>query len=363
MTEKPRFLFKAWRGAYADNPRAVSEALGEFLPHARQCWASDGQSHIPEEFARRRFHSPGYFTELMRTDVLISNDLTVRFPPRRKPLLYLQTWHGTPLKRIGWDASAGPYALSDWYLRKQDADVARWDLLISPSSEVTAILRNAFRYSGRVIECGYPRNDVLAGDVVEPRRALVRRRLGLADDTRTILYAPTWRAHSRAGARPRVDHPFMDAAFLAALPDDVVVLARLHPLDVAAGEQFQENARLIDLGRYPDVQDLLAVADVLVTDYSSLVFDFAITGRPMVLYAYDLHRYQDQERGFYFDYEATAPGAVVGSRVELIDALLAALNGQHDDPDRVALFRQRFCANEDGRATTRLITAILEMVA
>jgi CDP-glycerol glycerophosphotransferase len=144
-----------------------------------------------------------------------------------------------------------------------------------------------------------------------------------------------------------------------ALGGDHVILLRTHFNVRDPLRESSEQAGLLDVTRYPDIADLYLISDVLVTDYSSAMFDFAVTGRPMLFFTYDLENYRDQLRGFYFDFEAQAPGPLLRSTAEVIDALR--------DIDQVAkshsaaydAFTSRFCALDDGQAARRVVDRLL----
>ena len=233
---------------------------------------------------------------------------------------------------------------------------APWDAPGTPGPAGTQLLRSAFRYTGTVLETGYPRNDVLHAPDRDARRARVRAALGIADGTTAVLYAPTYRDDE---AVPGVDAPLgLDVAALAErLGEGAVLLLRLHHY---MGHQRRpaSGGRVRDVSGHPDISELYLAADVLVTDYSSSMFDFAVTGRPIVLYAYDLERYENRLRGFTFDLRTEGPGPVLLDQGSLTEALLdlPAVAAAH--ADSYARFVERWCALEDGHAGERVLAAV-----
>ena len=172
-----------------------------------------------------------------------------------------------------------------------------------------------------------------------------------------MLYAPTWR--DAEGYDTSLDVPVrleLDR-FGDALGDDHVLLLRTHYL-VTDRPKAELGDFVIDVSNYPDIAELYLITDVLVTDYSSAMFDFAVTGRPMVFFTYDLERYRDHVRGFYFDFEADAPGPIVKTTGELLECLTGLTAVSRDYADRYARFRQRFTSLEDGRAAARVVDAV-----
>jgi CDP-glycerol glycerophosphotransferase len=198
--------------------------------------------------------------------------------------------------------------------------------------------------------------DVISGQPGGPadRAADVRRRLGLPAGQRVAMYVPTWRdnQHDASGSY-RLDFQLDIEAAARRLAADYVLLIRGHHL-MAAGIPAQTwPGFALDVTGYPDIADLLLVTDVLITDYSSVMFDFASTGRPMLFFTYDLAQYRDELRGFYFDFEAGAPGPLLASSDEVIAALsdLDAVAATYR-PAYVA-FAARFCPLDDGKASAR----------
>ena len=242
---------------------------------------------------------------------------------KRRGQLYVQTWHGTPLKRLGYDIATPSFASGSRYFDYLAGDAAQWDLLLSPNPFATPIFRQAFRYQGRVCETGYPRDD----ELLLPRRdtgrlAEIRRLLGLPADRKIRdLRAHLARRPARRARRYRLDFRLDLAAARDRLGQDYVLLIRAHPLMAAGIPVADQPGFLFDVSGYPDIADLLAVSDVLITDYSSVMFDFAPTGWPMLFFTYDLERYRDQLRGFYFDFSTQAPGPLLGDSAEVLDAL------------------------------------------
>jgi CDP-glycerol glycerophosphotransferase len=291
---------------------------------------------------------------LATSDYVITNDIITKPVPRRPGSVYVQTWHGSPIKKVGLDEGVAVYAGAQSHRARMLRDVRRWSYLVSPSRRYTEIFRGAFGYEGDVLEIGNPRNDILVNDDGTRRRA-VRDSLGLQPHQRVILYAPTWREDAGDGTGAFRQPATVDwAALDAGLPDDVVVLSRMHA-NVRAGEETGSSTRVTDVSRYGDVAELLLAADGLITDYSSIVHDFVLTGKPVYLHAPDVDRYRESVRELYVDYESWAPGPVSRDTDELAHNLLT----YEVDPAARAAFLQEYCTFEDGRATQRLVRMIL----
>ena len=347
-----RVVYNSFGGRYADNPRAVHEALVARGDDAEHVWLLD-EAHragFPPGVATVGVGTPEAEDVLRGADVLVAN--THMLPLDWSPApgcTYVQTWHGTPLKRIHGDART---AYTDEEMADLQAEVDRWGFLVGPGAAGSELLRRAFRYSGTVLDTGYPRNDVLHGPGRGARRAAVRERLGLDADERVVLYAPTWR-DDEDHAQPAVPLG-LDAARLAdRLGEGWRVLLRLHYfVRRVAGV---EHERVLDVSGHPDIADLYLAADAFVTDYSSSLFDVAPTPLPVLLYAYDLEHYRDRLRGFYLDLDEDSPGPVLRTQDALEEALLALPEVTGAWAERRAAFVERWSPLDDGGATARLL--------
>jgi CDP-glycerol glycerophosphotransferase len=250
-----------------------------------------------------------------------------------------------------------PYQRTE-QLDRLEREASRWDLLLSSSPYATQIMRRAFRYDGEVLETGFPRNDLLSTAEWESVGSRIRKCLGIPEGKKVVLYAPTWRddrrhADDRYGFSLELDVESMRHA----LGDDHVLLLRTHHLItdrvLPATDDF-----VIDVSRYPDMAELYMAADVLVTDYSSAMFDYAVLGRPIVLYTYDLERYRDHLRGFYLDLEAEAPGPIVTTSAEVAEAVKAAPGSEQDYADDYDRFFVKYCPHDDGHAAARVVDRV-----
>jgi CDP-glycerol glycerophosphotransferase len=212
--------------------------------------------------------------------------------------------------------------------------------------------REQFRYDGPVADRGYPRDDVLVGPGSEQRRTAARVSLGLRERQTAVLYAPTWRDDQATNFRAaRLHDGFDPVAAARALGDDHVVLMRGHRFhrDVDV-----KGPGVLDVSNHPEVNDLLLAADVAVLDYSSLRFDFALTGRPMVFCVPDLDVYIER-RGFLFDFPDSAPGPLVGSTEEAVEALRDLPLLMRVYADARQRFHEEFNQYQDGHAAERVV--------
>lgn len=354
-------MFESWRGRYADSPKALSETVAVKFPATQLNWVISDPTQLPSNTVPVKRHSADYFRKLLTTDLLVTNDIVSKHLVKGPQVTYLQCWHGTPLKKVGFDESHPGSKSFATHMKRVVRDVKKWDYLISPSPVCSGLLRSAFRYEGPILETGYPRNDILKSERAASVREAVRAQFGIQADQLVVLYAPTWRDDARDEHGRLRDTSALDYRLLAdALPAGTVILNRLHAVvhDVAATWQ-DERLTVLNVSKYPDIADLYLASDVLVSDYSSAIYDFAVTGKPIILYAYDLTEYSKVTRGLYFEYEHWAPGPIATNITELATELLALANYRERFGTRYHGFTERFCPLEDGKASQRVLEAIL----
>ncbi|HEX5782308.1 MAG TPA: CDP-glycerol glycerophosphotransferase family protein, partial [Solirubrobacteraceae bacterium] len=279
---------------YSDSPRAIHEELVRRELPLEHLWVvRDGQCRVPESATVLREGSREYHEALATARFVVANDHFPDWLRRRPDQVCLQTWHGTPFKRLGFDVSDMRKTVRK-FQRGWERQLDNWQYVLSPNRFSTPILRRAYAIEGEMLETGYPRVDVLAGEDRDARGAALRRRLGIPEGVRTVLYAPTYRDHvtDRRG-RYRLDLQLDLERLRAAVGEDTVILFRKHHYVVdtvpATADGFVR-----DVSSYPDGTELMLAADVLMTDYSSMMVDYANTGRPMLFFTYDLDAYADE---------------------------------------------------------------------
>ncbi len=274
--------------------------------------------------------------------VWVDNSRKWAYTRKRGKQLYVQTWHGFPLKRIEGDAAG---ALPEDYLRAAKHDSQMSDLFLSNSRFLTEIYRRGFWYQGEVLEEGFPRNDILRGEhpqIVEK----VRKGLGLSGDKRLLLYAPTFRKDQGLDAYD-VDFSRCAKALSETFGGEWMVLLKLHPNIAEKAEELKYDPLVVrNASLWPDIQELYLAADALLTDYSSVMFDFMATGKPCFLYVNDLEAYRG-DRNFYFDM-GKLPYPLAENNEELLKAISEF--SQEEQSVREEKFQQEFGLRETGRA-------------
>jgi len=353
-------LFEAFDGkVIGDSPLDIFNALKVARPDLEFFWSVKPGVSAPTGATALKYGSREWLKVLATGKYLVNNSAFPWYFKKVAGQVYLQTWHGTPLKRLVRDIEAGK--VSTQYLSTMRKESAAWDYLISPSAYATKCFETAFGFpikggSGKLLEVGYPRNDRLsaAANLRVEIRDRVRKQLGVNPQTQLVLYAPTWRDTNRnaVGTLQTVNH--IDAA--TKLPKGFQLMYRGHSMTIDAHNSKTANGA-IDVTDYPDITELYLAADVLITDYSSVMFDFAVTGKPMIFLTPDIEKYVS-DRGFYFDFIAEAPGPICHSTAEVIDAL----ENINDVAKKYSLaykaWQAKFTPLEDGKATDRVITAV-----
>jgi CDP-glycerol glycerophosphotransferase len=344
-------LFNSWGGRVADSPKAIADELRRRGAPLEHVWVLREGAEAPGGATIVRPGSLGYLEQLGRARYIVSSNVLPSYFRKKDATAYLQTWHGTPLKRIAFDIEDPAFAVKDRYFAALRREIGNWDYLISPNEFSTEVMRRAFEYEGPVLETGYPRNDLLSSPEREAVRARVRRELGIGDGVRAVLYAPTWRDNSSFSTE--LDLP----ATATELGDGYTILVRAHRA-VADTVAIADHPGIRNVSDRDDIGELFLAADVLVTDYSSVMFDFAVTRKPILFFTYDLEFYRDELRGFYFDLEEEAPGPLIDNAADLVDALLDLDEVRTRFENRYERFHRRFCHLEDGHAAERVVDAV-----
>jgi len=352
-------LYESYYGKqFSDSPREVfAELSRRDLGLEHVVAVRDQQFNVPEGASAVAYRSRAYYELLAQAKYIVANTHLPNCFERADGQTVLQTWHGVGTKKIGLDMGAIHFANKSYVdnIRKGEAD--SWDYLVSPNPFTSPILRRAFAFRGVLLETGVPRNDIFNRPDRLELAAQVKERLGIEQDRKVVMYAPTWRDNKHDGpGRYRLDLRFDLYEAARKLGDDYVLVFRKHSNII--DRLPHGHGAVVDASDYPDVQELLLVTDVLISDYSTLMCDFANTGRPMLFYTYDLVNYRDVLRGFYFDFENEVPGPLIKDQANLVPAILDAQSIRHEYDQKYRAFAQRFCPWDDGHATERVVDAV-----
>jgi CDP-glycerol glycerophosphotransferase (TagB/SpsB family)/glycosyltransferase involved in cell wall biosynthesis len=340
-----------WNRGYSCNPAAIEERLRELAPHMRTAWVTtDDYAHtLPAGVTRLEPGSAGYWTALARASYLVSNVNLHRGYVKRAGQVNVQTHHGTPLKHMGIDLRDHPAAARGTDFAQLLTHADRWDFSLSASRHSTLVWERAYPAAFTSLEYGQPRTDVFHRTSAEQVLA-IRDRLGVPRTGTVLLYAPTHRDYRR-GFRPMLDL----LRLAGELGPDVTLLVRTHYLYPPVGHPA--HPRIVDVTGHRSVEELCLASDGLITDYSSLMFDYAGLDRPIVVHAEDWETYR-AARGTYFDITTRPPGLVAHSQEELTDILATGSWCGPRSAELRAAFRKRFCAYDDGHAAERVVRRI-----
>ncbi|MDJ0461198.1 bifunctional glycosyltransferase family 2 protein/CDP-glycerol:glycerophosphate glycerophosphotransferase [Streptomyces sp. H27-C3] len=351
-----RAVFTAYAHAgYVCNPAAIEEQVRELAPHIHTSWIATPEHHhtVPTGTRTIRPDTFAHWTALARAKYLVNN---VGFDPRltkRPGQIVLQTQHGTPLKSMGLDLQDHPAAARTTDFTRLLNDVDKWDYCLSANRHSSLIWERAYPSGYTTLEYGLPRNDVFqratATDV-----ARLRSTLRIPEGFTALLYAPTHRDYRR-DQLPLLD---LDRISRALGPRVVILNRALYssnvPFSRPRSARSGESPRIIDVSEHPSVKTLCLAADALITDYSSLMFDYANLDRPIVVHTDDWDAYE-AARGTYFDLREFPPGAIARTEEELIDIFSSGHWRGSRSAQLRAAFRARFCAYDDGLAAERVV--------
>ena len=365
---KDVIYFESFHGKQvSDNPLAIYRACLALAPELKLVWGATKGSEALFEAAGvpyvRRF-SWRWFLTMPRARAWVINTRTPLFLSKNPRTFYVQTWHGTPWKKIGLDIPEVQITGYDTQAYRQEfqQESARWDLLLAPNPYCEELFPQAFGYRGPLLTKGYPRNDQLVNwQATAGKRSALRAQLGVSEGQKLVLYAPTWRENQRqASGGYQFALPFEVAEVAAAIGPDSVLLLRMHYLVSAAQAKENWPANVQDVSDYPDMSDLLLIADLLVTDYSSSFFDFSIMKKPIIFYLPDQTEYANELRGLYFPVSAALPGPICETRAALLAALAEFRANPAPSLSRsYESFYQTFCQTETGQAAE----AVAQLIA
>ncbi|MFC7310513.1 bifunctional glycosyltransferase family 2 protein/CDP-glycerol:glycerophosphate glycerophosphotransferase [Streptomyces monticola] len=342
-----------WNRGLSCNPYAVYEKARELAPHIRGVWvvSSRHKHKVPEGVEYVIEGSRRYWRAMARATYLVNNSSFPGGFVKRPGQVYLQTHHGTPLKKMGLDQRRYPAGTHGISFQKVLDHTDQWDFSLSSNPHSTEVWERVYPSAYEPLNLGYPRNDVYFKASSEDEQR-VRKELGIGDGQTALLYAPTHRDYQK-GFLPRLDLE----KFAQALGPDFVILVRAHYFyGTHAG--LEEHPQLLDVTSHARVEELCLASDALITDYSSLMFDYACLDRPIITYAPDWQAYR-LARGTYFDLLSGRPGDTPGAVATSEEELRFLFQAEAWDTDTTTrlrrAFRARFCPYDDGGAAERVV--------
>ena len=323
-------LFSSFAGKnFNDSPKAIYDYMRSHSEYQsyRMVWAFTAPEHFPN-LDTVKIDTVAYFVLAMRAKYWITNvNIERGLHFKKKSTVYLNTWHGIALKLIGNDCPG-----------RKDYDFSNMDFLVVSGDHDERVFKSAFRADEHsFLRCGMPRNDIL-WNPSEDKAMELRQKLHLPLDKKIILYAPTWRESTDGGKTYAIAPPINLKKWEMRLGEEYIVLFRAHLFTTQVmGIQYNDFVR--DVSEYPDINELMLVSDILLTDYSSAVFDYAILKRPILTFAYDYESYL-MERGTYFNMDEVYPSKACRSEDELLERILTL--DYADECKKTAQFRKRF---------------------
>ncbi|MFT4144582.1 MAG: CDP-glycerol glycerophosphotransferase family protein [Mobilitalea sp.] len=348
---------------YSGNPRSIYEhMISQGLDKVFRCYyiLEDTAIDLPGNVKKVKRISLPYFYYLARAGFWVSDTRMPTYLRKRKNTVYIQTWHGTPLKKLALDleqiSMEGEASLAE-YKKKFAENTETWDYLISQNSYSTHIFRRAFAFQGTMLEIGYPRNDILFRENHAAAILELKMKLKLPLDKKLLLYAPTWRDNEHLGHLKYKFSSAMDYKYLKeALAEEYCLLVKAHYLvgEESGLGQYGDFLHYFDASC--DIAELYLVSDMLITDYSSVMFDYSLLDRPLIFFTYDLEQYKDHLRGFYFNFLEEAPGPIVLTNEELVKEILTYNYKLYQA--KYEAFKHKFNHADDGKASQKIVDLI-----
>lgn len=363
LKKKKFFCVSMLGNNYGDNIKALSDYIQTNLNDSEVVWAFTDSYYKKTTCSSKkvRLYTLQYYLEILTSKYVLSNcTFNHKMLMKRKGQIYLQTWHGTTLKKIGHDVSRDenrslPKRIESFLgLDPIGYDNSLIDVFVSGSKYMSQIYRDTFWYKGELSEVGTPRNDIFFQkhpEVIEK----VKKKYGIDADTGIILYAPTFRTDSLFECYD-IDLNTLQRAWEDKSGKKCKVLVRLHPNLLNNIDLFSNflGGSVINASYYPDMQELLYSTDLLVTDYSSSMFDFMYTYRPVVIYAKDRKEYV---RGMYFELEEL-PFILVNDNDEINEKIEAYDASSYTQG--ISQFMNRIGSVETGNATQETVKLLLQ---
>ncbi|MDF9866990.1 CDP-glycerol glycerophosphotransferase (TagB/SpsB family) [Bacilli bacterium PM5-3] len=340
---------------YTGNPRYIYEKMLELYPDFDYVWAYNGNPNcIPGNPTVVERGSEKYY-ELMSKSRYLINNTVFKNTFFRKETIYLQTWHGTPLKKLHYDRTnvdIEKRESASFYLRSRS-----WSCLLSPNNYSTKIFKSAFKYNGQILEFGYPANDVFSIEKkYEKVRNKIRNELQISNEKKVILYAPTWRdGHHIENYMFDFNLEIDIENLLKQLGKNVIILIRGHHMSASEDVLRKLPKQAINVSHWDDATELMCAADILITDYSSIIYDWYCSKKPVLYYVPDLDNYLFKRPIYYnFKNKYNIPFCQNQSDLEL--EVKNILNGNYTFDKQ---FYNDFCSLNDGNAAQRVIDYLL----
>lgn len=352
-------VFESFGGKnYSDSPKYIYEYMQKNYPKLNYIWVFNNpdKNVIIGNAEKVKKGSKEYYDAYSKAKFWVSNARLPLYLNKKENQIYIQTWHGTPLKRLANDMKVVrmPGTTTANYKKNFYAETSRWDYLVSPNRYSSDIFKTAFWMDEeRTWEIGYPRNDVLVNRSDDQEYInQIKKDLNLPEGKKVIMYAPTWRDDEFVKKGQYLFDLKINLENLQKeLGENYVILLRMHYLIANALDLNGYEDFAIDVSNYSDISELYLISDALITDYSSVMFDFGILKRPQYFFAYDIEKYDKGLRGFYMDYMNDLPGEIITDEFKLAEELKNIDEHKEKYKDKIEKFYNKFCSLEKGQSS------------
>lgn len=362
-------IFLAYHGrGYSCNPKALHQYMinnNKYIDF-NYVWAVKDKNKVEIPNAKViRYNGFCYFYYMAKAKYWFINCKLPKHILKKDNQIYLQTWHGTPLKRLAHDIEGNQdmtfyrsEITREQMLETYDIDVAKYNYMISPNAYSTDKFMSAFQINKeRMLESGYPRNDFLVNLSAEEINK-IKAKYNINTSKKVILYAPTWRDQSYSIKGYTFELKANFKLWKEQLADEYIVIFKPHYLIVNKYENDVElQDFIINANPDMDINELYAISDILITDYSSVFFDYANLDRPIYFYMFDLKEYSEELRGFYFNIYDVLPGNIIENEIELISEIKNSVY----DYERLKEFNAQFNALQDGNSSKRVLDTVIKV--
>lgn len=347
------------KGVY-DSPKVIYDEMKKYNKDFKVVWVTNNVYPFDDEHVitvKRLSFEYFYYISIAR--YWVNNQNFPYYIQKHRNCEYIQTWHGTPLKKMLNDVDVFK-GRDAGYKNRVNTATQKWDYLVSPSSYASECFKSAFHFNKTMLEVGYPRNDwayQLNDEEQIDYQNVIKKKAGIEDDRKIILYAPTFRDDELK--QDFVELPF-DLEVLRPLQNEYILLIKTHMLvgkKLSIPEIYTDF--VYNLSSYKDINELYAISDICVTDYSSVMFDYANTKKPLLFYTYDLENYRDNLRGFYMDLESEAPGPLLDNSYDLYESIKYISQVKIDYKEKYELFYNKYCQFEEGNAARNIVQNII----
>ena len=302
---------------YTDSLKYISLELYKMNNSLEMIWLVNNlDSDFPAYIKKVKYNSIKGFYHLATAKIWVDNQRKSYFIKKRKSQFYIQTWHGSlGFKRIELDC-LDSYNNKKYYLKSRKHDTSMIDLFLSGNDWFNNTIRRAFDYKKEILTLGTPRNDILVSRISKNAIINLKSKIGIPSSKKIMFYAPTFRKDETDMSNYLSDIDSFRNDLSKETNEDWIVLVRLHPRMMSLAKKIHYSENVINVSTYSDIQELLLISDILVTDYSSCIFDFALQYKPGFIYATDLEDFK-KDRNFYFDIENSS-FPIAQSKDELI---------------------------------------------